>query len=77
MGSKRGVETGGAGEPVQRAAAWLRSRANGGRWLGEPIVEYWIEHGGQRTFFQTVDRGAVTSAWAGLALRAAEASRRE
>jgi hypothetical protein len=55
---------------LERGRRWLRAAsapgAPGG--IGEPILSYWFEEGGRRTFFFTRDRGRVSAAWAALAL---------
>jgi hypothetical protein len=54
---------------LEQGRRWLReqsSRKQSG--AGEPILSYWFEEDGQRTFFFTRDRGRVSAAWATLAL---------
>lgn len=54
---------------VRKAKAWLRSRKKADGWEGEPMLYYWFEPGpAERLFFHCRDKGAVTSAWATLAL---------
>lgn len=65
--------------PAELAAAlgrgrqWLESARRSGTWPGEPVLYYWFEtdtgYGpGERQFFHCQDRGAITTAWARLAL---------
>jgi protoporphyrinogen oxidase len=59
---------GGHDKERAKGQAWLRAVKGREGWHGEPILEYWFDEGGQRTFFQTSDNGMITSAWATLAL---------
>jgi hypothetical protein len=51
---------------------WLRRARGPDGWAGEPILTYWFEEKGERTLFFTRDMGRVSSAWAVLALAAAD-----
>ena len=62
---------GGPGDVVARGRDWLTQRRASAGWPGEPILHYWFEQAGARTYFHTCDRGRVTTAWATLALREA------
>jgi predicted NAD/FAD-dependent oxidoreductase len=53
---------------VVRGREWLRARRHGQDWPGEPVLYYWFEAEKTRRFFHGTDRGAITSAWARLAL---------
>ena len=65
---------GGHDEVVARGRQWLARRRGGAGWPGEPILHYWFEEAGARTYYHTADAGRITSAWATRALR--EAPRR-
>ena len=58
-------------DPIERGCRWLRHQETAAGWAGEPIMQYWFEQGDVRQLFQTRDKGAITSAWARLALRKA------
>ena len=62
---------GGPGDVVARGRDWLTQRRASAGWPGEPILHYWFEQAGARTYFHTCDRGRVTTAWALRALREA------
>ncbi|WP_437975850.1 FAD-dependent oxidoreductase [Sorangium sp. So ce295] len=54
---------------LRKAKSWLRARKKPDGWEGEPMLYYWFETGpAEKMFFHCRDRGAVTSAWATLAL---------
>ena len=63
---------GGHSEPLRNGCNWIRNRRSGTAWSGEPILQYWFEEDGKRTFFHTEDKGRITTAWATLALREAD-----
>ena len=53
------------------AAQWLVKRRESPGWAGEPVLYYWFDLPGEtRVFYHCIDTGAVTRAWALLALRA-------
>ncbi len=62
---------GGPGDVVARGREWLARRRTAAGWPGEPILHYWFEEAGVRTYYHTADAGRITSAWATLALREA------
>jgi protoporphyrinogen oxidase len=62
---------GGHDEVVARGREWLARRRTAVGWPGEPILHYWFEEAGGRTYYHTADTGRITSAWATLALREA------
>lgn len=58
---------------IDAGRIWLESARHGETWPGEPILYYWFETDtgylpGERQFFHCHDRGAITTAWAQLAL---------
>ena len=58
---------------IGRGRQWIESARHGETWPGEPILYYWFETDtgylpGERQFFHCHDRGAITTAWARLAL---------
>lgn len=55
-------------EAVARGRAWIKERIKNGA-PGEPVLYYWFEDGGSRILYSCQDHGAVTGAWAALALR--------
>jgi hypothetical protein len=59
-------------DAVASGRRWLAARRGADGWPGEPVLYYTMETDdpGVRFFFHCVDKGAVTSAWAALALRA-------
>ncbi len=62
------------GERLLAARAWLQSSRQAEGWAGEPFLYYWMEIDAKRkAFYQCIDRGAITSAWAKLGLGIAEA----
>ena len=53
-----------------RGSQWLRAREKSPGWVGEPVLYYWVElPTGTRLFYHCLDKGAVTGAWALLALK--------
>jgi hypothetical protein len=62
---------GGPGDVVARGRDWLARRRTPAGWPGEPILHYWFEQAGARTYFHTCDGGRVTTAWAVRALQEA------
>jgi hypothetical protein len=58
---------------LARGRRWLAARRGADGWPGEPVLYYTMETSDPdvRFFFHCVDKGAVTSAWATLALDAA------
>lgn len=55
---------------IERGKEWLVAQKNGNGWRGEPILYYWYElDDGTRLFYHCADKGAVTRAWAQIALR--------
>ncbi len=59
-------------DAVARGRRWLAAQRGAEGWAGEPLLYYTMDTDDPdvRFFFHCVDKGAVTSAWATLALRA-------
>ena len=54
----------------EKAADWLRRREKEPGWAGEPVLYYWFDiPGGAKVFYHCIDKGAITRAWALLALK--------
>ncbi|MBN1386411.1 FAD-dependent oxidoreductase [Candidatus Woesearchaeota archaeon] len=63
----------GVGEASQeRAKGWLISKKGADGWKGEPVLYYWFDDGHDKCFYDCVDKGRITSAWAELALKKLE-----
>lgn len=56
-------------DAIQIGCEWLMSQCTDKGWRGEPILNYWLEDHHEKTYFHTIDNGAVTTAWATIALK--------
>ena len=64
-------ETEGLNDACKRGEKWLVNRKKTSGCAGEPVLYYWFDMpGGNRVFYHCIDTGAVTRAWALLALEA-------
>jgi monoamine oxidase len=63
-------EAGNRSDACSCGAKWLLKRREHPGWAGEPVLYYWFDlPGGMRVFYHCIDTGAVTRAWALLALK--------